>query len=327
MAIFYDGSLEGLFVILDGTLRGVPAPLLLSGSASRRGGALVPAYSQDPSPAVPAQPELFQEISEGKAGGSGGPSPVSGFSRRIPGPDGEGAFPHPLARELFQVSANALSAFIHAWMSEYPIEDDIIRFGERVLSAARNAGARTAFGISSPEARTAAEGAAADRGDPGTETVLKAAYRVGREIHRLMGFLRFTPDLRGRFFARCAPDHFSLPGLAPHFTRRFGAEPWAVIDERRGMVLLRPRGEEPRFVPADRDFLQNIPPSQNSPAAGTPRPAAGKVSPDPWEDLWRNYHRSINNEGRKNPGLQRQLMPARYWKYLPEMNFRDEGTR
>jgi probable DNA metabolism protein len=39
----------------------------------------------------------------------------------------------------------------------------------------------------------------------------------------------------------------------------------------------------------------------------------------PWEDLWRTYHRAINNPCRKNPGLQRQFMPLRYWKYLSEM--------
>ena len=36
------------------------------------------------------------------------------------------------------------------------------------------------------------------------------------------------------------------------------------------------------------------------------------------EDLWRLYHRSINNESRNNPGLQRQFMPSRYRKYLNE---------
>jgi probable DNA metabolism protein len=57
-----------------------------------------------------------------------------------------------------------------------------------------------------------------------------------------------------------------------------------------------------------------------APAVGTvPVEAAAVEAADPWEDLWRNYHRSINNEGRKNPGLQRKLMPQRYWPYLSEM--------
>ncbi|MCL2215341.1 MAG: DUF4130 domain-containing protein, partial [Treponema sp.] len=39
---------------------------------------------------------------------------------------------------------------------------------------------------------------------------------------------------------------------------------------------------------------------------------------DKWEALWKHYHKTINNESRDNPNLQRQLMPRRYWKYLPE---------
>jgi hypothetical protein len=314
MKIFYDGSLEGLFVILDGVLRGAPIPRRLPGSASppgNEGSGAVLICPGSPFSVSPVQPELFQKVP------GSGPASAGGLSRRAFVPDPGGEFSHPLARELFEVSADASCAFIQAWMSEYPIEEDIIRFGWRVLSAARNAGAGTACGISSPEARTAAERATAGWGDRGTETVLKAACKVGHEIHRLIGFLRFTRDVRGPFLARCAPDHFSLPGLASHFTRRFGAEPWAVIDEKRRLILLRLQGEAPRLVPADAGFFQNTPPSQGPQAAGKPRT-------DPWEELWRNYHHSINNEGRKNPGLQRQFMPVRYWKYLPEMNFRDE---
>jgi probable DNA metabolism protein len=45
----------------------------------------------------------------------------------------------------------------------------------------------------------------------------------------------------------------------------------------------------------------------------------GEFRDDEWEELWRHYHRTINNESRKNLHLQRKLMPKRYWKYLPEM--------
>jgi probable DNA metabolism protein len=216
-------------------------------------------------------------------------------------------------------------------MSEYPIEGDIIRFGWRVLSAAREAGA--VFGIASPEARAAAGRVSTDRGDRGTETVLKAAYRVSREIHRLMGFLRFTRDARGRYLARCAPDHFILPCLAAHLSRRFGAETWAVIDEKRGLTLLGLPGEGPRLLPAETRRTGNPPASPVPRTAGFPRPDPGNppAEPrepppdDPWEELWRNYHRSINNGDRKNPGLQLRFMPLRYWKYLPEMNFQSPG--
>jgi probable DNA metabolism protein len=134
---------------------------------------------------------------------------------------------------------------------------------------------------------------------------LKTAYRVGREIDRIKGFLRFSVNADGVWIARCAPDHDILPALAGHFTRRFGEEPWAIIDEARLRVLLRPRGEAARVVPFDpsHPWIQE----------------AGRIWACQWEELWRNYHRSINNESRANPKLQKQFMPPRYWKYLTEM--------
>jgi probable DNA metabolism protein len=148
--------------------------------------------------------------------------------------------------------------------------------------------------------------------------VRAVVYKVAHEIDRLMGFLRFTPDARGRYVARCAPDYFVLPALASHFTRRFGNTPWALIDERRRLALVQegrgPRllaagegriwmeaGGEPGFVPRDQDLR-------------SPDPRGL----DPWEEIWRSYHRLISIESRKNPRLQRQFVPLRYRKYLPE---------
>ena len=52
----------------------------------------------------------------------------------------------------------------------------------------------------------------------------------------------------------------------------------------------------------------------------------GKLPGNPgWDDqeavfqqLWRQYHRTVAIEGRINPILQRTMMPRRYWKYLVE---------
>jgi probable DNA metabolism protein len=166
--------------------------------------------------------------------------------------------------------------------------------------------------MGSPEARRGAERAAADRGDDAVRTVLGAAYKVRHEVHRILGFLRFRPDSQGTYIARCSPDHFVLPLLAAHFSRRFGDAPWLIIDEKRGLCLHGAGTGEPRLL--------NAPPG----AAG--RPGLRDEAPpnrDPWEDLWRIYHSAINNPRRNNPALQRQCIPVRYWKYLPELNRTD----
>jgi probable DNA metabolism protein len=196
------------------------------------------------------------------------------------------------ARRLFELSANAFSAFIHAWMSELPLEAEMLAFGRKVMAA---------------QDGREAERAACDRGNDDTRTILEAAGKVQFEIHRLYGLLRFFPGGDGEYIARCAPDFLVLPALGEYFTARFGETPWAIIDEKRGLVLSRLNSESELPRRAEIQVL-DAPPAENS-----------GCNADEWEELWRHYHKTINNESRNNPNLQRQFMPKRYWKYLPEM--------
>ena len=189
----------------------------------------------------------------------------------------------PSACRLFELSIDAFYAIVEAWMSEFPIEAKIVSFGRKVFATTE---------------RNTADKAATDRGDADTREVLSAAYKVMREIHRLHGFLRFTPDNNGVYTAFCEPDHFVLPAFAGHLKQRFGATPWAIIDEKRSMRLDCLSGQMPTF----------------SKICGKPRGRS-----EEWEELWVHYHKTISNESRKNPKLQQQLIPARYRKNMPEL--------
>jgi uracil-DNA glycosylase len=195
------------------------------------------------------------------------------------------------ARRLYELNADAFTSFIQAWMSEIPIEKEILAFGRKVLTA---------------RDRRESEMAASDRGNDDTHAVLNASGKVQFEIHRMYGILRFFPGSEGEYIARCAPDFLILPALGGYFTARFGDTPWVIIDEKRGLVLSSlaedglPRKTEIQIL--DGSLAEN----------------SGRNG-DEWEDLWRHYHKTINNESRNNPDLQRQLMPKRYWKYLPEV--------
>ena len=203
------------------------------------------------------------------------------------------------ARNLFELSADVFDTIIHAWMSEFPIEREILEFTEKIFKTARNY-------TSLEEKRRVAKRLVSDRSEQNTLTVLNAAQKVQYETHRMMGLLRFTPDENG-YTAYFSPDHFILPALTEYFTARFGNTAWVIIDEKRQLRLYCPPGESSKLVRQE-TFNGN-----NS-------------SGDEWEDLWRHYHKTINNESRKNTGLQRQLMPKRYWKYLPEMDSNDEKS-
>ena len=194
----------------------------------------------------------------------------------------------PNACRLFELSANAFEAIVHAWMSELPVTAETIRYGQKIFAAA-------------DAQRQAAETAATDRGDADTRTVLEAAYKVWHEIHRLMGLLRFCPDENGVYIARCEPDHLVLPALGPHFRERFGQTPWAIIDEKRRLGISCSGAKLEFFITGENSAsLENPPDSE-------------------WENMWRHYHKTINNEGRNNPDVQRRFMPQRYWKYLTEL--------
>ena len=183
-------------------------------------------------------------------------------------------------------SPGAFYAIVRAWMSELPVITEIVRFGRKALAAAD---------------RQAYLRAATDRGDPDVLAVEAAAYKVWHEFDRLRGLLRFAPDAGGMYIARCEPDHFILPAFGPHFRERFGGTPWAIIDDKRRLCLYCVNGQT----------LEIFDCSESEKLAS---PADGR-----WEDLWRLYHKTINNESRNNPGLQKQFMPKRYWKYLTEM--------
>jgi len=128
--------------------------------------------------------------------------------------------------------------------------------------------------------------------------------KVGHEAHRMMGLLRFTPDKDGVYIARCAPDYFILPALGEYFNERFGENSWEIIDEKRGLSMSRSPGEKPKLTLLD-----------------TEKSSANKDNKtiDEWQELWKHYHKIINNESRDNPKVQKQFMPQRYWKYLPEI--------
>jgi probable DNA metabolism protein len=208
---------------------------------------------------------------------------------------------------LLELSLRAYDTVIQAQMNEGFPEIELQRYVRKILNAVHETEnsmnrQRTSTADKQLAARAAAEKAAFDRGDPLVARVCDTAFKAGHEIHRLMGLLRFNPGPGNIWLARCAPDHFILPSLAEHFTARFGEESWAIIDEKRGLALVRLQGEDCKF----------------GPLSAFPFLADGVQARDNWEDLWRHYHKTIAIDNRRNTGLQRQLMPARYWKYLPE---------
>jgi len=143
-----------------------------------------------------------------------------------------------------------------------------------------------------------------NRADPVIGAALECLQRVWREVQRLKGLLRFQELSDGSFYAACEPDHCVLPLLAGHCRARFGNQDWIVYDARRNMALVYQHKDLQLFDFVD---IQNV---RDKYAAQEQK----------YQDLWKTFWRNIAIAERKNPNLQKQFMPRRYWKYLVEKN-------
>lgn len=299
MGAYSDGGLEELFARIAADLVG-NSPAIPGGDSENARGPMR-LRGCFPARAMPdGQGELFAEI---------GPAVAQ---RPALAEDGEACSTGTwgdAAAELKAVSPAAYRDFLHAWLSERPVEASLRTFAAGLLAAARSAqggdGRALLPAEPSEAARDAAERFRTDRGRSETAEVLSAAYATRAELHRLEGLLRFRPSAEGPYVARCSPDHLVLPLMADHFAARFGETDWAVVDERRSLALLRMAGEPVCLSAFDPD--------------DPPFPPEEGLRRDEIESLWRGYYRAVAIENRANPSLRRRLMPVRYWKYLVEV--------
>ncbi len=135
--------------------------------------------------------------------------------------------------------------------------------------------------------------------------VMEARRKVLRERHRFLGILRFS-DLGGVLYAPFEPEADLLPLVAGHFARRLGGERWVIHDLRRGKAAFYAQKEWRTtnfFLPDE----ISITPGEKF-----------------FRDLWRRYFDSTAVSTRLNPRLQRQFLPKKYWKHLPEKEFPDQ---
>ena len=133
------------------------------------------------------------------------------------------------------------------------------------------------------------------------EPVHTIAAAVEWEAARFLGLIRFQ-EIKGILYANFEPDNAILGLLAEHFLDRLHGEPWIIHDTKRNLAILC-NGSKWRMVPFRRDFALTLPREELA-----------------IQQLWRGYFTHIAIPERKNPRLQAQYMPKRYWKDLIEVN-------
>lgn len=155
------------------------------------------------------------------------------------------------------------------------------------------------------------EGLFGGRADPAVLKNLKNPYilkisrlqvAVWHEMHRFLGFVRFSEVRPGVLFSVICPDYGVLPLIAPHFADRLPRENWIIYDEGRGDALIHPAGKE-WYIRRQVELKE-----------GALEDGDGGI----YEGLWKGFCRSISVEERRNARLQQQNLPAKYRKHLTE---------
>jgi probable DNA metabolism protein len=145
--------------------------------------------------------------------------------------------------------------------------------------------------------------------EPVVVEIHKLHQKVCREAHRINGFVRFQKTIEGSYYASFAPMYDVLPLCIPHFKDRFADQLWIIYDLKRNYGYLYDLKNVSRVVFDDLKVNSQNGQLHHSLLAGDEKQ---------FQQLWKQYFRSICIQERKNDKLHRQLLPKRFWNYLPE---------
>ncbi len=146
-------------------------------------------------------------------------------------------------------------------------------------------------------------------GDENVLTVRKASRKVMKEAMRMVEFVRFQLTRDNIYFAPISPAYDVLPMVMQHFRNRFADQQWLIYDLRRDYGLFFNLSGIEEVTLNNKVFsLSN----------GAVRNDVLKEGETFYQTMWSDYCRNITIRERLNLKLQKQHMPRRYWKFLPE---------
>ncbi len=140
---------------------------------------------------------------------------------------------------------------------------------------------------------------------PQVQPLHKIARQVTREVHRMLGLLRFA-DQGGFLYASLSPDHDILTLIADHFADRLANERFIIHDQKRNLAIIYDGQATPE---SQRDWY--LVPLDH-------KPESPLMEEDRYQQLWKLYFNKISIGFRRNPRLQTQFVPHRYRSHLVE---------
>lgn len=124
--------------------------------------------------------------------------------------------------------------------------------------------------------------------------------KVSKEIHLMLGLVRFKELKNDLLYAAIEPDYNIVFALADHFAERISNERWIIHDIRRNIAVVYNKEE---WLLTELKLKGDIELHQEE---------------ESYQKLWKQYFKSISIENKVNPRLQKGYMPVRYWKHLIE---------
>ena len=138
--------------------------------------------------------------------------------------------------------------------------------------------------------------------EPAVYRLMELNRAVGNESHFFKEFLRFDEREGHVLFGRIRPKNNVLSLVMPHFADRLPKENFLILDTGRASAGVHPAGRE--------WYLTSLKPEAAE--------ALMAAKSDGYRDLWKTFYQAIAIEERKNPKLQRNMMPLRYREYMTE---------
>lgn len=142
-------------------------------------------------------------------------------------------------------------------------------------------------------------------GNPYIARVFELSRSTGNEAHHLLGFLRFQELENGVLFSAIHPKNQVISVLAEHFADRLPQEHFMIYDATHQIAAIHKAGSEYFLTDASNlnpDVITRLSPAEKE-----------------YQKLWCGFFDSIAIEARKNPKLQSQNIPKRFWKDTVEL--------
>lgn len=141
------------------------------------------------------------------------------------------------------------------------------------------------------------------------------ARNTWREIDHLRGFVRFQELENGMLYSRIGPKNNVLDFLMPHFADRLPIENFVMYDDRRNLFGIHPAGKQWVLFCGSEEG-----------DAGTGGAGPGHRLSEmglsgeevQYQALFRRFCHAITIEGRRNAGLQQNMLPLRFREYMTE---------